>query len=246
MQMEENIMDRKNRWQRAALTAAIFTIALLSCSTAWSVTLLGPEVVLTDEGAGMGLGQPGVIGWDGSVLSGIGIEFTRITGIDTPLHAGFDDALGCFGCFLDFAVSATKTTEMGVDFWRIDPDGGTNEFSLEGEAGTIVDGEILSGEFTTGVAFELVAFSLGAEGADLKDEDLVEYFFGGDAPPFFVMSLTAQGAAAVPIGEFEDFEDFFELTNADITNFAAVPEPSSTALFLLGLTSLAAYRRRRS
>ena len=224
--------------------------------------------MFTDEFSGTDE-QEGIIAYHAGTdaLYGIGIQFTAIAGIDTPVVA---TPLSCFSCFLNFAISVTPTA-AGFDFV---PGGPINAFELVGDPGGIIPGEdiLLTGTFLgSGDLDDTVGFTSASVGTDFKHPDIVERWFGPGAepPPLnFIFLFTSQGfgpnapplpflpAAAFPLdfphlangaplpGGFPalgTYTQWYDVTNADITNF--VPEPGTVTLVFLGIVGLLARRR---
>jgi hypothetical protein len=177
----------------------------------------------------------------GGTLTGTGIGFDFIVATGTPMNAG---TWTCLGCVLNFETSANILNGPTNYSW-----GGGGTFSITGEVPGVTAGSVtlLSGTFTsaTAVAADLpgggtdfVIFS--GLGLDVKDGDLLANF--GLYPGTFRFASTDISTTGTING---DGTFSANVDEADVTN-TAVPEPSSTLLVLLGLGSLAAYRRRKS
>jgi hypothetical protein len=183
----------------------------------------------------------------GGPLVGTGIGFQTITPSATdppPFNAG--TSLGCGGCMLNFTTG--NNISEGPALWTF-AGGGT--FTLTGTIpalGIVVPTVILEGTFTGNpLAFSAGgSLTFGGGGIDMKVPELALFYWGIVAPPppndqIFMFSNTE--ITAVPTftgnGGFSAV-----ITEADISN--RVPEPASGLLLLLGLGSLAAYRRARS
>lgn len=242
---EDNEMIRTNLFRTFSVTIA----ALLVAGSAFAV----PGVITFDD---VGVTQTGIIGWDADTetIHGIDIVFTIVTGQGGTLDDGVDNL--CDTCLLNFVVSGT---DLGGFDYEVDSGGGTNTVVLTGEvpiasagpgtllAGTFLEGEIISGGGT---------FRFGSGGVDEKDPDLVLHYWGIPISDFtFVFNAQAvpqnrsTGSLALPggihgAGDLEVWWDV--LTEADLSNAPAVPEPGTTYIFLLGLGALAAYRRRKN
>ncbi len=187
----------------------------------------------------------------GGPAVGTDIDFNSITGVGTPFNAGVN--LSCVGCQLDFTTGAN--TGEGPAFWTFASGG---SFVLTGTVpaafgfpGILVPTVLLSGTFSGAPAAS--AFGLGSSiltfggvGIDVKHPSLVTYFYGitpgpGDPPVVFNYTnteITGTGTVGAD-GSFN-----VAVLDADISN--VLPEPGSALLLLLGLGSLAAYRRRRN
>jgi PEP-CTERM motif len=192
---------------------------------------------------------PGSLGYDGEggAVFGENIEFIQITGINTPFHNG--STLICSACFLNFQTGPNISEGPFAWTW-----GGGGFFVL---TGTILgtpefdefSGVILNGTFSgspAGLAFGTsdVIFAFNGVGLDLKAAPLVAYYYGDhpDVPPEFQFTNTE----ITGTGQVFDNNGFLvNVDDADIKN-TRIPEPGTALLMLLGLGSLASYRRRRS
>lgn len=244
--LEETNMAFKfgTNWPKGVLAALVAT-GLLGGITAESAEIKidqnipqGPLASLTYDGAG----GPAV---------GTDIDFNLIIGVDTPFNAGV--TLTCVGCQLDFTTGAN--TGEGPTIWTFASGG---SFVLTGTVpavfgfpGIFVPTALLSGSFTgdppnLAVGTGSAIFAFNGFGIDIKEPKLVTYFYGitpgpGDPPVIFNYSnteITGTGTVGLD-GSFS-----VAVKDADISN--SIPEPGSALLLLLGLGSLAAYRRRRS
>ena len=222
-----------NTWIGAAVA-----VLALAASPALAATITFDQLVDSGTLTYNGTGGP---------LVGTGITFQTISpslADPPPFNAGTD--LVCGGCTLTFSTGANVTEGPGVWTWA---SGGT--FTLTGTIpgiGIVVPSVILSGTFTENPSATLVAGTLifGGGGIDFKAPELVMFYFGLIAPPppdnmIFMFSNT-EITATPTVGGNGSLSAL--VTEADITN--RLPEPGSALLLLLGLGSLAAYRRRRS
>jgi hypothetical protein len=192
------------------------------------------------------LAAGGTISYDGTggSLIGADIPFDLIRGIGTPFNS--PSASGCAGCFLNFTTGA-NTAEGALYEWAGAPMGSFEVHGVVAAMGILVDSVLLTGtiEFARLDTGEL---TLRLGGADFKHPNIVDFFYGPGPDPMFSYVNTEillgginfeGGCQACGDGGFSA-----DVTNADIDNI--VPEPGSSLLILLGLGSLAAYRRRRS
>ncbi|MGH9334997.1 MAG: PEP-CTERM sorting domain-containing protein, partial [Vicinamibacteria bacterium] len=173
------------------------------------------------------------------------IGFDFIVATDVPQNEG---TVTCLGCFLNFETGANTLTGPTNYAWA---PGGT--FTITGEVpGVTPPGStvLLSGTFTLATAIgnnlpgntqDFILFS--GTGVDLKNSDLLA-FFGLPADTLFQFGSTdiSTTARINANGTFVGNVDEADVTNTGLQ----VPEPGSMMLLLLGLGSLAAYRRRRS
>jgi hypothetical protein len=195
----------------------------------------------------------GAISYDGTggSLIGSNIPFDRLGGLGTPLNSGATSL--CVGCLLNFTTGANISEGPGVYEWGGAPLG---SFTLTGSlpflpapgpigppAEVLLTGTISAARLDTGLLI------LGLRGIDFKHPKIVDFYFGPGPDPIFSYINTQ-----IIIGGI-DFDDVTDpggadggfnaaVTNADIDN--VIPEPGSALLLLLGLGSLAAYRRRRN
>jgi hypothetical protein len=184
----------------------------------------------------------------GGPLVGSDIAFTTIasSGADpTPFNSGV--TLVCNMCTLSFTTGAVITE--GPILWTFASGG---SFVLTGgiPALGIADGStILSGSFT-GLSVALATaggMTFSGGGIDFKAPELALFYWGVVAPPppnnqifmYADTEITAVPTSTTPGGGFTA-----NVTEGDLTN--RLPEPGSALLLLLGLGSLAAYRRRKS
>jgi hypothetical protein len=193
----------------------------------------------------------GTISYDGTaggVLVGTDIVFQSIGGVGTDIETTVD----CDGCLLNFTTGAIISV-IGDEYTFAA--GGS--FTLVGGSilGLIPAGTpLLTGTWTDPVTVEI---SLGAfdiltllgNGEDVKHPDLLDIFFTTPPANFAFVNSTIQittDPAGVTVGPGTAFSADLEFGgNADLVNTSFVPEPGSSLLLLLGLGSLAAYRRRR-
>lgn len=249
---------------RKRVLPALCTVAMLSTGAEAATIIF--ENVSDDEI----IGTVEYGGTAGPVI-GTDIEFDQITGVGTPVNAG--EALVCLGCVLNFQSGGFTSQFANVmSFGATDPTDPSDDFILTGTIpaqdidGDLVDdigpitGEILRGDILSlTVIDQTVSLNISAGGNDLKNEELVEFYFGAGFPLNFAFSQTEisanpGGFTGVPDADGFFYEGFGEeaafnlpVTEADLTNTpGSIPEPGSALLLLMGLGSLAAYRRRRS
>ncbi len=181
----------------------------------------------------------------GGTLTGTGIGFDFIVVTGTGILT--DGTYTCLGCVLTFETGANTGFTGGLFPTWTWAAGGT--FSIEGEIVGVTTGSvtILTGAFTAASALGADSFGGGADfivfsgiGFDSKDGELLDHLgLTGEDFRFASTDISSTGTIDSD-GTFEA-----DVDEADVTN-TVVPEPSSTLLVLLGLGSLAAYRRRSS
>ena len=192
----------------------------------------------------------------GGPLVGTDIAFDFVQGIGTPnlgtLVCGTTDGLFVTlnPCLLKFETG-NLTSDTGDELtWA-----GNAVFGSFELVGGLVDtftltqisadgSTLLSGQITT-ASLEDAGFGqweAGLGGLDIKDADLVEFFYGGGGPDDFryVNSELVISGIVDPSNGFDTAVDQADVVNSRLV----VPEPGSALLLLLGLGSLAAYRRR--
>ncbi len=190
------------------------------------------------------INNDGTLSYDGlgGALVGTDIVFESIRGVGTDN----DTTIDCDGCLLNFRTGS-----------NIGDVGGVYTFSHFGSSFTLVGGSILGGipggttllegRFTRTVNVTVFGESvliMTGSGEDEKDPDLIDFFFDG-APENFIFVDSVIQISGITVGPGTAFSaDLAEGGNADLIN--SVPAPGTTALFLLGLSGLAAYRRRRN
>ncbi len=191
----------------------------------------------------------GTVSYDGAggALVGSGINFESILGTGTTLNDGV--LIDCFGCRLDF-TSGPNIQEAGGDYkWA---GGGTFTITGGSVAAGIVPGTVLvSGQFSEVQATLAGSLLLVTGfGQDIKDQALLDFYLGVDNPINFTFVDSSINVGGVTVGPGTAFsatlgtQGGINLGNADFVN--TVPGPGSVSLLLLGLSGLAAFRRRAS
>jgi hypothetical protein len=224
-------------WKAALASLGAIGISLVSAGIAESV----PTIKFDDNGAGVG-----VISYDGGntpAYTSAPILIAELSGSDTPFHSG--DSFTCFGCFLTFETGSTASNPSGgVEYaWS-----GGGFFTITGSipglgigAGSI----LLTGTFESAF-FDKQGFQwfFTATGPDEKHPLIVEHYFGVSSLPFSFgnTEIAADGDVFGAGNSLQAFDA--DIAQADVNNIQAIPEPASALLLLLGLGSLAAYRRR--
>jgi hypothetical protein len=204
-------------------------------------------------------GNTGFLGYDDDlgILYGIDILFSDVQGIGGTL----DDPTpqSCFfgieqGCPLNFAVRAT----VDANFEFTIPPGPFPDFiDLSGEVAGITPlltnvellGSVPGGTtWTSSSGGQGQLFTFTGLGFDIKNDDLVEHYFGAAAVDTqFAFSLQLQTdqrrILGEPPGSELGIDYYWNILDAQLINTPRVPEPGTTGLFALGLALLALRRR---
>ena len=210
----------------------------------------------------------GTLSYDATAgtVKGTDIVFEFIQGSGgTPQNDGSDRKLSCSTCRLNFEVSVLP--DDGSGFMKLNPGGGVNTIALTGtilgnvaglnpnepafNGGINYSGTILSGQFidrginTDGLQVAGSQLNFQAGGLDAKVDPLIEYFFGTTDVEFrfFNTDFQGQGASVTKVGGLVQTATGASLDNADLNNFP-IPEPGTSLLLLLGMSAIAARRRR--
>ncbi len=218
-----------------------------------------PTITFDDGGAGVG-----VISFDGGAVNpaytSTPILITNISGnSETPFNPL--GSVTCQGCILEFQTGSTATQVAQEYQWF----GGGSFFRITGAVQALcigfIDGDADGFcETPTGVPetllvgtmdeahFELLGqqWFFSGVGPDEKHPNIVDYFFGVPFLPFSYGNTEIAAAGDVTFTSTPGPNAFdADIDQADVSNQqVSVPEPGSALLLLLGLGSLAAYRRR--
>jgi hypothetical protein len=195
-----------------------------------------------------GINPAGIITYDGSggsLFTSNPIKFDTVRGIDTPFNSGL--ATTCLGCVLTF-TSGPNTLEGAVYEWA---GAGLGSFVLTGGLPFITNpvpaGSVLLTGTISIARLTVDEDTIRLRGIDFKHLNLIDFYFGPVNPQFSYVDTNISinginyegGCPTCGDGGFSA-----TVTNADIDNVA--PEPTTGLLLLLGLGSLAAYRRRKN
>lgn len=243
--------------RNASIIRRVGLSALVVAALAFPPAAMGAGIIDFDQSTP--INQTGVISYNGGgigvgTISGVGILFDTIKGVGTPFNNG--EQLSCAACTLNFTsgVVTSITNIAGNTFITFGAGGSMSMTAVGGvaaNAGTPAHpgsgaGTVLAtGSWTqmTLTIFSNGLFNVSGFGLDNKETNLVEYFYGlgSNNPPLqFNSSTTEFGGTGVlgPGGSFTSTG----LTLADFAN--TVPEPGTTALLMLGLSFVAARRRK--
>jgi PEP-CTERM motif len=222
----------------------------------WLLAVIGAVGIMAGaqtEGATIVFDQllnSGTISYDGTiggVLVGTDIVFESINGNGTDN----DQTIDCNGCVLNFTTGAVTSVAGGEYTFAA---GGT--FTVVG--GSILGGipagtTLLTGTWTTPISVDITqgmidSMILTGSGEDQKHADLLDIFFNNPPPNWEFVDSTIQitnNQTGIVVGPGTAFNSNLAIGgNADLVNSSVIPEPGSALLLLLGLGSLAAYRRR--
>jgi hypothetical protein len=215
--------------KRCLMTAAAtLTVMALGVAPARAALILDFENLEADGGTVTPLG--------GGNYSGTNILFQEIYLVDTVTNvrlAGVQCGLTVAGsCLLNFnTLTGTFVLTDPGGLYNIGPD--LIAYTADTGALVLAAGQnVLTGTGFT--SFGEIGLIFGANGTDTKNETLLRFF--GLASSQFIFANTeilvnAQG----------------EVQEADLTNRAAVPEPTALSLFGLGFLAVGrAFRRRRN
>lgn len=230
-----NIRDARS-WSLAAIVA----VGILGAASTEGATIIFDQAPAANAGT---------ISYDGTAIGtlvGTGIVFTSISGVGTDNDVPID----CTGCLLSFSTGPISSV-VGDTYTFAG--GGT--FTLVG--GSLLGGipggtTLVTGTWDDPVVVVVTSTDLDMleKGTDTKDEALLAFYF--DDPPtdfrFTDSNIVIESGPGGVTKTGTSFKADLALGgNADLVNASvAVPEPGVVALFLLGLGSLAAYRRRHS
>jgi hypothetical protein len=181
----------------------------------------------------------GTVAYDvvGGAVTGVGIGFDTITGVGTSNDGDF----ACLGCVLRFTSGSNVIN--GPDDWEWGH-GAVGSFAIIGRfpfgAGTGPNAVLLSGQIEVVKADSFNGqVTVQAFGFDEKHDVILDWFGMTDSDFTFHSTNIAANATINVDGTFSG-----DLTEADVTNRPRILEPATGLLLLLGLSGLAAYRRR--
>jgi hypothetical protein len=167
------------------------------------------------------LGAGGNISYAGgsSKLTGSNIVMDSVFGDGTPFHDGIDYFANATLTFETGELS--ETTASGELIFS--PGGFFNIIGSISDIGltnqTLLSGSFLAASFDP--TFQKASLMLGT-GSDYKHEQLVSWFFGSATPTFEFSGTIMTPQVSVGSSGFSTYA-----LTADVTNVAAVPEPSS-------------------
>lgn len=212
-----------------------------AASVLWAASAQAAPIISFDQTAPIAGGTVSYDG-EGGALIGTGIPFDRVGGLDTPVNAGATSL--CLGCVLNF-TTGPNVTEGAIYTWAGAPLG---SFTLTGSLpflpapGPILGPTVLlSGTIST-ARLDTDLLIVGLRGVDFKHPTLVDFYFGPGPDPIFSFVNTQIVIGGINFDPTGNGGFTAAVTNADIDN--VIPEPATALLFLLGLGSLAAYRRK--
>jgi len=250
-------------------------VSVLSAFVIASALAVSPAeaipIIKFDQGQSQTV-QDGTLAWAGgdSPLIGADIGFSIVTGLGdlagmglacNPLISGFGNP--CM--LLDFTTGEFTGSSVSDLTWGSDP------FMMQPVSFvvTLTDANALGGlimpagtELLTGTALlsasmtgnAINGFTASLIGIDVKDPVLLDFFFDAPIPTDFryVNTTIVLDTTGVSVNLTDGFmlngeTQPIPVSDADINNTPIdLPEPGSALVLLLGLGSLAAYRRRRS
>lgn len=174
-------------------------------------------------------------------LVGAGIHVDTVTGLSTPFNSGA--VLTLANTFLNFTSGNMVTFDPFTWFFQ---GGGTISVIGDIPALGLVGATLLTGSFTAasvtaaGGAFHVAISSFN----DIKDPDLVNFFFGAFGPPGDKFSgnfnLSFMATPGVPPASFTTVQ----MLSGDIIN-DPIPEPATLFLLGTGLAAFGRWRRRK-